>query len=126
MEKIQLDTMSRSIPEYNTKVHILQQIFEHCMKHMPSRKKSIARQVRLIKFGWSPKHALAFVKLKDAVAQSARLGYPREDRIQCMFTDANDYNTSGVVTQIPVEDAGKPVELQRHEPLGFVGHQYLS
>ena len=116
--------MSRSIPEYNTKVHILQQIFEDCMKHMPSRKKSIARQVRLIKFGWSPKHALAFEKLKDAVAQSARLGYPREDRIQCMFTDANDYNTSGVVTQIPVEDAGKPVELQRHEPLGFVGHRF--
>ena len=41
-----------------------------------------------------------------------------------MFSDANDYNTSGMVTQIPVEDAGKPVELQRHESLGFVGHRF--
>ncbi len=41
-----------------------------------------------------------------------------------MFTDANDYNASGMVTQIPIEDAEKPVELQRHEPLGFVGHRF--
>jgi hypothetical protein len=116
--------MSRSIPEYNTKVHKLQFIFEECMKNMPSRKKSVARQVKLKKFGWNPEHALAFEKLKAAIAQSARLGYPREDRIQCMFTDANDYNTSGMVTQIPVEDAEKPVELQRHEPLVFVGQRF--
>ena len=29
-----------------------------------------------------------------------------------------------MVTQIPIEDAEKPVELQRHEPLGFVGHRF--
>jgi hypothetical protein len=31
-----------------------------------------------------------------------------------MLTDTNNYNTSGMVTQIPVEDVEKPVELQRH------------
>ena len=41
-----------------------------------------------------------------------------------MFTDANEYNTSGMVTQIPIEDAEKTVELQRHKPLGFVGHRF--
>jgi hypothetical protein len=106
------------------KFQILQKIFEESMKHMPNRKKSIARQVRLKKYGWSPEHALAFEKIKAALSQSARLGYPRDDRIQCMFTDANEYNTSGMVTQIPVEDAERPVELQRHEPLGFVGHRF--
>ena len=30
--------MSRSIPEFNSKVYKLQQIFEECMKKMPSRK----------------------------------------------------------------------------------------
>jgi len=116
--------MSRSIPEYNSKVYLLQKIFEESMKNMPNRKKSIARQVRLKQYGWGPEHALAFEKIKAAISQSARLGYPREDRIQCMFTDANEYNTSGMVTQIPIEDAEKPVELQRHEPLGFVGHRF--
>jgi hypothetical protein len=41
-----------------------------------------------------------------------------------MFTDANDYNTSGMVTQIPACDVRKPIQLQRHEPLGFVGHRF--
>jgi hypothetical protein len=113
--------MSRSIPENNTKVHKLQEVFEESMRNMPSRKKSVARQVLLKKYGWSPVHALAFEELKSAISKSARHGYPRQDRIQCMFTDANEYNSSGMVTQIPIEDANKPVELQRHEPLGFVG-----
>src|SRR5690349_12983244 len=94
------------------------------MKNMPNRKKSIARQLRLTQYGWGSEHVLAFEKIKAAISQSARLGYPREDRIQCMFTDANEYNTSGMVSQIPIEDAEKPVELQRHEPLGFVGHRF--
>ena len=29
-----------------------------------------------------------------------------------------------MVTQIPIEDAEKPVELQRHEPLSFVGRRF--
>ena len=116
--------MSRSIPEYNKKVSALQEIFEKCMKDQPSRKKSVARQVKLSRYGWSPSHALAFEKLKNAIAQSVRLAYPRDDMIQCVFTDANESCTAGMVTQIPVEDANKPIHLQRHEPLGFVGHRF--
>ena len=43
---------------------------------------------------------------------------------QCVFTDANQSCSSGMVTQIPTEDENKPVHLQRHEPLGFVGHRF--
>ena len=74
--------MSRSIPEYNSKVYLLQKIFEESMKNMPNRRKSIARQVRLKQYGWGPEHALAFEKIKAAISPSAGLGYPRDDRIQ--------------------------------------------
>jgi len=116
--------MSRSIPEYNKKVHLLQDVFEKCMKDQPSRNKSVARQVKLSRFGWNPGHALAFEELKTAVARCVKLAYPREDMIQCVFTDANETCTSGMVTQIPFEDEDKPAHLQRHEPLGFVGHRF--
>ena len=33
-------------------------------------------------------------------------------------------NTSGMVTQIPFEDEGKPIQFQQHEPLGLVGHRF--
>jgi hypothetical protein len=116
--------MSRSIPEYNKKVRSLQDIFELSMKSQPTRSKSVARQVNLMKFGWSAQHALAFEQLKTAIANCVKLAYPRDDRIQCVFTDASDGATSGMVTQIPIEDEGKPVQSQRHEPLGFVGHRF--
>jgi hypothetical protein len=41
-----------------------------------------------------------------------------------MFIDASEKSSLGVVTQIHAEDANKSVQLQRHEPLGFVGHRF--
>ena len=41
-----------------------------------------------------------------------------------MFTDANVFNILGMVTHIPIEDAEKPVELLRHEPLGLEEHRF--
>jgi hypothetical protein len=116
--------MSRSIPEYNKRVQCLQDIFEQCMRDQPSRKKSVARQVRLSRYGWAPGHALAFEQLKMAIVSCVRLAYPRKDMVQCMFTDASDDCASGMVTQIPIEDEEKPIQFQRHEPLGFVGHRF--
>ena len=116
--------MSRAIPEYNKKVQIFQDVFERSMKEQTSRTKSVARQVKLLRFGWNPKHALAFEELKAAVVNCVKLAYPGEDMTQCVFTDANESCSSGMVTQIPTEDENKPVHLQRHEPLGFVGHRF--
>ena len=82
------------------------------MIDQPSRNKSVARQVKLSRFGWNPGHALAFENLKTAVACCVKLAYPRDDMIQCVFTNANETCTSGMVTQIPFEDEEKPTHLQ--------------
>ena len=118
--------MSRSIPEYNTKVYSLQLLYERAMKDQPARTKTVARQVKLANFGWNAHHALAFEQLKQAIANHVRLVYPQKDMVQCLYTDANEYNSSAVVTQIPVDDLGKPVSQQRHEPLGFCGHKFAG
>jgi len=89
--------MSRSIPEFNSKVYLLQKIFEEAMKHQPARTKTVARQVRLSKHGWNPRHALAFEEIKNSIASHIRLSYPRKNMIQCLYTDANEFNTSAVV-----------------------------
>jgi len=116
--------MSRSIPEFNSKVYLLQKIFEEAMKHQPTRTKTVARQVRLSKHGWNPRHALAFEEIKNSIASHVRLSYPRKDMIQCLYTDANEFNTSAVVTQIPMADMDKKLDQQKHEPLGFCGHKF--
>ena len=118
--------MSRSIPEYNTLMHSLQEIFEVSMKEQQKRTKTAARAVVLVKYGWTPKHAFAFEKVKLAIANCVQLSYPRDDMIQCVFGDANDYNSSGCVTQIPLEDAEMDITNARHEPLGAVGHRFTG
>ena len=116
--------MSRSIPEYNTLIEPLQRIYELAMKDQPKRTRTVARGINLLKHGWSSTHALSFERMKVGVANSVQLSYPRQDMIQCVFVDANDFNSSGCVTQIPLEDQEAEITRARHEPLGFVGHRF--
>jgi hypothetical protein len=67
---------------------------------------------------------LAYKELNAVIDRNVKLAYPKEEMIQCMFTDASEKYSSGVVTQISPEDANKPVQLQRHETLGFVGYRF--
>jgi hypothetical protein len=116
--------MCRSIPNFNNIVVALQDVLEQAMKGQPKRTKAVARGVILAKHGWNVTHRLAFEKLKLAIAKSVELAYPREDMIQCVFCDASQLCSSGMVTQIPVEDESKLFHEQRHQPLGFVGHRF--
>jgi hypothetical protein len=116
--------MSRSIPNFNNVVVPLQDILEQAMKGQPKRTKAVARGVRLSRHGWDVTHRLAFDSLKLAIIGIVELAYPREDMIQGVFCDPSDLCSSGMVTQIPVEDEHKPINEQRHQPLGFVGHRF--
>jgi hypothetical protein len=69
------------------------------------------------------KHVLAYEEPKAVIARNVKLAYPKEEMIQCKLADASEKYLSGVVTQIPTEDANKTFQLHRHEPLRFVGHR---
>jgi hypothetical protein len=116
--------MSRSIPNYNGIVYPLQDFFETSMKSRKKRTKAVAGRVKLADFGWNTIHDNAFNSLRDAIATSVQLAYPDQNMIQCVFCDASYHSSSGIVTQIPIEDLNRPFEEQRHQPLGFVGHRF--
>lgn len=118
-----LQWMNRAIPEYNKIVLPLQNLYEMAMKNK-RRTKTNAGHVKLAKFGWDQEHVDAYDQLKAAISRRTQLNYPREDMIQCVFTDASEYHSAGMVTQIPKEDANLAYHMQRHEPLGFVGHRF--
>ena len=44
----------------------------------------------------------------------------------CLFTDASEYAWGAILTQIPEEDLVRPVHLQRHEPLNFLGGYFKA
>ena len=116
--------MSRSIPDYNRLIAPLQDIYEAALKQATSRRKSAAAKMVLSAFGWNEEHEAAYDRVNAALAKQVLLAYPRSDWMQCMFTDASEIHASGLITQIPPEDVGKPFHEQRHEPLGFCGHRF--
>ena len=65
--------MSRSIPNYNSIVLPLQDIFEMAMKNQPRRTKKATSRVYLQHFVWNDTHSIAFNKLKDAIVQCVQL-----------------------------------------------------
>lgn len=49
------------------------------------------------------------------------MAFPKKGKILCLYTDASDKFWSAVVTQTSPTDLMKPVEVQVHEPLAFLG-----
>ena len=80
---------SKSIPNYNSIVLPLHDIFEMAMRNQPRRTKKAASRVYLEHVGWNDTHSTAFNKLKDALVHSVQLAYPNNDFIQCVFCDAS-------------------------------------
>eukprot|EP00171_Calliarthron_tuberculosum_P001128 IDg1128t1 len=59
---------------------------------------------------------------KDAV----NLAFPDKEKRICVFTDASEQYWSAVVTQCYPSDLKKPLELQKHEPLAFLGAKFKN
>jgi hypothetical protein len=102
----------------------LTDLFNVAMAGERLRTKKKAATKSLLHHGWSDEHARAFDTLKETLQHCTLVSYPDPDKVQCVFTDASDLHSGGVVTQIDVVDLGKPFKEQAHQPLGFCGHHF--
>ena len=105
--------ISRSITDYNRLIPILQDIHKDPLKQTTSRRKSASVKMALSVFCWNEEHEAAYDRVNAALAKQVLLAYPRSDWMQFMFTDASEIHASGLITQIPPEDVGKPFHEQR-------------
>jgi len=112
--------IARSIPNYNNLVVNLQDILETALKMQSRRTKKVASRIDLSQFGWTDIHTDQFNNLKHAISQAVELAYPNQDMIQCVYCDASNHASSGIVTQFPPDDLNKPLHDQRHQPLRFL------
>ena len=63
----------------------------------------------------------AFLSLHKSILHATKLGYPKEDKVLCLYTGASHKYWSGVVTKISEEQLQFALEeQQQHEPLGFI------
>jgi len=91
-----------------------------------SRKKKILARVLPNTVGWSAVHVDAVAALKRALVAMVPLAHPKATSLISLYSDASADFWGSVETQIPSEDAGKPLEDQRHAPLAFLSGKFVG
>ena len=112
--------MRQSLPNFERLVLPLREVLNEVLSRHPKRNKRQAKKVPLKEAGWTAETSKHFQCLIEALKNIVTLAYPRDDFDMCVFTDANDYTWSSMVTQVPPEDAHKPIAERAHEPLAFL------
>jgi hypothetical protein len=73
---------------------------------------------------WTDEHNQCFQELKRIIANTVNMAHPNPKHEVCLFTDATDKHWGLVVIQVPSEDIGQPLAIQRHQPLAFLSGSF--
>lgn len=117
--------MRMGIPNYAATISPLHALMEDIYKTVGKRtKKSVAK----IQIGdkWKQEHTDSFEAIRAYLKDAITLAYPKPNYTRCLFTDASDGYWAAVLTQIPDNQIGTPVEEQTHEPLGFLSGAFTK
>ena len=118
--------MRGSIPMYSTVTANLYELLEAAAKAAGSRKKTKLQRVPLSSVGWSAEHESSLASVKAALLEMVPLAHPRADTKVCLFTDASLDHWGAVATQVPLDDIGKDLADQQHEPLAFLSGKFVG
>jgi transposase InsO family protein len=118
--------MRSSIPQFSELVAPLQELLAVALRTADNSHTAGMKKVGLRDIGWSPVHDAAFDAINRALGKAVQLGYPRDDMVLCVFTDASDKHWAGVVTQVAPNELKLPVLDQAHTPLAFVSGTFAG
>lgn len=120
-----LNWMRNSIPEYSKITASLNSLLEHVYKQCSSRKKAAVKKLSLHGL-WKEEHDVAFKNIKQQLARSTTMAFPKSSCQMCLFTDASDTHWGAVLTQIPESEVGMELKEQKHEPLAFLSGAFTG
>jgi hypothetical protein len=116
--------MRASIPRFSSLTAPLVDCLEVACQKAGSRNSIKLKTVTLAECDWGPPEISAFEDLKQALIHMVPLATPDPDKIVLVSTDASQTHWSVMVTQIPAEDANKPIAEQRHELLACISGSF--
>ena len=120
-----INWMRNSVPEYSKITASLNSLLEHVYKLCSSRKKSAVKKLSLHGL-WTEEHDMAFKSIKQQLARSTTMAFPKQYCQLCLFTDASDTHWAAVLTQIPQTEIGMDINDQKHEPLAFLSGAFTG
>ncbi|OWZ08697.1 Retrotransposon protein, Ty3-gypsy subclass [Phytophthora megakarya] len=112
--------MRASIPEFARLAAPLYNILEKAMQTSGHCNKRKLSKVPLYSVGWGSLEAKSLAEVKERLLVIVPLTHPKDNSDMALVADASLDHGGSVLTQIPQEDAAKPLEEQRHELLAFL------
>ncbi|GMF28513.1 unnamed protein product [Phytophthora fragariaefolia] len=118
-----INWMRASIPEFACVTAPLYDILEKAMQVSGARTKRKLGKVSLASVGWGEQEEECLAQVKSKLLGIVPLAHPRADWDLVLVADASLNHWGSILTQLPPEDASKPLLKQRHQPLAFLsGH----
>jgi RNase H-like domain found in reverse transcriptase len=118
-----LNWMRSSLPLFAEKASPLQDLLEVVYKEAKVRTKKKATSVSL-DGRWTTECEKAFQSLQEDILTLMTTAHPDPSKRVCVFTDASDAFSSGMIIQVPEHHLDLPVHDQQHQPLAFTSGRF--
>ncbi|GMF13375.1 unnamed protein product [Phytophthora lilii] len=112
-----LNWMRSSLPAFNKLIGPLVKMMEKVYERAGGRKKTQVRKVTLSDVGWGEAEVASLENCKQSLQNALRLAHPDPEKLLSVFTDASDEHWGAAITQIPSDQAARPLSEQEHQPL---------
>ena len=111
--------VQKSIPNYVVLATPIRDFVKRALGGLQGKVKQRSQRALLSDHGWDATLQGHFDNMKKALIGAVTRAYPDPAKHICQFSDASMYYWCAMITQIPMEDIGLPLEEQRHEMLAF-------
>lgn len=101
-------------------------ILEMAQKQIGKRKNSSLKSIVLNELAWSTKHNAALFFIQNSLWQAIKLGFPKDDHVLFVFTDASVEFWADIVMQKNQYQLSKNTKKQHHEPMTFLVGRFIE
>ncbi|GMF09610.1 unnamed protein product [Phytophthora lilii] len=112
-----LNWMRSSLPAFNKLIGPLVKMMEKVYERAGGRKKTQVRKVTFSDVGWGEAEVASLENCKQSLQNALQIAHPGPEKLLSVFTDASDEHWGAAITQIPRDQAARPLSKQEHQPL---------
>eukprot|EP00171_Calliarthron_tuberculosum_P018945 IDg18945t1 len=118
--------MKSAIPDFQNLISALDKLMESIYHKAKKRTRRATATFLLDAMEWKNNYKMHFEICKQELAEKCTLVHGDSSKRLFIYTDANYYAWSGILSQVPQEDFLLPVSRHHHEPLAFVSEKSSS
>lgn len=108
------------------KIQPLNEVLEKIFSDTGNRRKSALKIVTVHRLVRGTIHNKRLASIQDILRHTVKLAFSKVSHAVYVFTDASEDFSAGLGTQTDKKELGKNVDMQKHEPMPFLGGRFAG